>query len=201
MVNTTFLPYSKSVAVNLNKTRKVLYLIFDNLPAAKVREIFLKVQEHPGVQGIRFPRKTDDFYFERLLLYLEKISFITLDNVKNLASIFKKMGMDEAENELQQLIKDSEKKNVVSPFQNFEKEKKLLEVAKSAKPGARLEQDNADETSLTYQQQSLPSVSYVSLENSYTVKESSPGICLIINNKYFYTDIENKVGVLTSCDH
>lgn len=173
----------------------MLYLIFDNLTSAKVKEVFAKVRRELAKKGktFRIPDDDEKFYFELYLLDLERLNFIESNDAQNLASIFKQMDMLNITSSLECLI-TKEKKNA----ENFEKEKKLfVGTAEQQKCKVYLVQDNTKETSLIDEQQSLHSIkSSASLTNCYSMSETAPGVALIISNQFFYRDIltENEVS-------
>lgn len=197
-VNDYYLPLNKYIATSVNRTRKMLYLIFDNLPSAKIREIFVRIQKELAAQRktFRIPTKNQDFYFELYLLDLERFNFITSSNAQNLARVFKQMGMFERESDLKQIVQENE---MTHETQNFEIEKKMfIGVVETKKAtNCKLEQDNTNETSLNNGDQSLPSIASVSnMGNCYDMNLSTPGIALIISIEFYYTELEEEYKVI-----
>lgn len=180
----------------------MLYLVFDNLPSVTVRKVLLRIQKQLNAERkiFRIPDENGKFYFEMCLLDLERLDFITLDDVQNLANTFKAMEMFEIKDDLMHLIKDKVKENTLNVRQNFEKEKKLfIDVESMKETNSKLEQDNRNETSLSESHQSLPSnmSSVNSTSNYYNMNVSTPGIALIISNQYFYRDVDRENQVST----
>lgn len=150
----------------------------------------------------KIPNKNTPFYFELCLLDLEKLNFISNNNVKNLIAIFKKMELYNQEDDLKNLIKENSTRSVSKEDKNFEKEKKMFLDINIDKPKSKLkmnlEQDNTNQAALTQEQQllTLPSISNGSiLKNCYAMNELAPGIALIISNEYFYTETDEKYKV------
>lgn len=180
----------------------MLYLIFDNLPSATVREIFSKIrnQVFKG-KTFKVPHERNNFYFELYLLYLEGLDFISQNNVKKLAGIFKELGMYKVEDDLKDFAVNKVVRVSTMEEQNFEKEKKLfVNVTKNktcTKPFMQL--DNTNKTSLTSESSSLASSSMSTpsmLPGSYQMNPSTPGIALIISNEYFFTEIHEEYQVI-----
>lgn len=199
-VDEYYFPLNKFTATSVNRTRKILYLIFDNLPSVKVREIFLKIQKDLAAKRktFRTPPDNETFYFELYLLDLERFNFITSSDAQNLARVFKQMEMFDRENDLKLVRQENEKKHAVCETQNFEIKKKMfVDVVATKKPvNCKLEQDNTNETSLTHDQQSLPSIATVSnKDNCYEMNLSTPGIALIISIEFYYTEMEEEYKV------
>lgn len=181
----------------------MFYLIFDNLPSSKVRELFKEVQKDSFFKKKPFktPHLNGNFYFELYLLDLEYLNYISKDNVKNLARICKQLELFAIEDDLKRLVKNEATpttKNVVNADENFEKEKKLfVDVEKSIKVENKVQlvQDNTNGASLTQQQQA-PSLPSIPGGNCYAMNVDSPGIALIINNEHFFTEIEEQYKVI-----
>lgn len=191
-MNSLCFPFNKYISTSVNKTRKMLFLIFDNLCLEKVKDMFVKIRNEATTQTqrIRLPENSKINYFELHLLDLEKAKFIELNNVDKLAKIFKQMEMDDVADDLRSLTID--KKSAVSPeticTKNFETEKNMFIGKKTFR------QDNTNDLSLRNLLPSLPSTSgKTAAVNCYPMNKSKPGICLIINQEYFYRDLKHKV--------
>lgn len=193
-----YCPHNEYVAFNVNKTRKMLYLIFDNLPHTKVKQIFSKIQKDPLLnrKTLRIPDEHDPFYFELPLLDLEFLNYISLNNLNNLKRIFKEMEMFHIEDKLKSFKNQTVVRDISYENQNLELEKKLF-LNNPISKKLQLVQDNINETSITQEQSSLSSIQNGSLAgNYYPMNQSTPGIVLIISNKYFFTEIEEQYKVI-----
>lgn len=122
--------------------------------------------------------------------------FITLNNLQNLARIFKQMEFYTEEDWLKSLGQAIAVRNTIQQELNFEKEKSLFLNDSKSVPKSKMELDNTNETSLTSEQQSLSSIPTKSLGGYYEINPNKPGIVLIISNEHFFTEIQQQYKVI-----
>lgn len=130
-------------------------------------------------------------YLELYFLHFEALKYTTLDDLSNVIKIFKKMEMDNVCDTLEKVtnnikIFDGESSNydtrhVASTSYNKQHSKKDQPIS------LQLHQDNATKTSREQISQIMPSIS--NKEGCYYIDNDNPGICLIINQEYFYKEV------------
>nr|XP_022909049.1 uncharacterized protein LOC111420306 [Onthophagus taurus]XP_022909051.1 uncharacterized protein LOC111420306 [Onthophagus taurus] len=197
-MTSTFLPFNKLVSVKVNKIRKALYCIFEDLQPNEVDQLFKILQQ--DILKKYISTILDKNNLELTFLHLEMSGYFSLINLTNLIFLFKQMDLLSVWEDfkmLQENICFSTHDQIGPPVGATSIN--WGQSANSSFMNDDVTQRNIDH----YDNQYLQNVGEVQekstiqqsrnreicdIEDSYHVDPLKPGLLLIIDNENFYTE-------------
>lgn len=165
-----FLPTTKNISLFINKLRKTLFLICEDLTQVNVKKILEHVQKDMQKS---FQYFMED-YLELYLLHWESINYFNRNNLAKLMKVFKLLQMDNYYCCMEILTNHSnngnDNGNTVRYLENLRTD------------------DNEN-------QNNNEGAANVFDSTSYKIDPEKPGLCLIINQQVFYKEFDQQYGV------
>lgn len=190
-----FLPSSPDTALSVNKTRKVLYIICELLKKEQTKQFLKYIQEDFEELGITY-QSYDEDYLEMYFLKLFSERYITEYDLSNIKKIFKKMGLEKYCLWLTSLENSNNRE-----FCQMAKGKKQKTHKDTSSPRKIFINNKINEQRFEFDNEAsiISNISYVTDkykdDECYKMDPKNPGICLIINQKFFYREPDRKLKV------
>lgn len=177
------------------RVRKALFCVFDNLTKSEIK-LFLTLAKNDFLKKNLYFESYNEDLLEMYFLHFEAFHYITLSNISNIIKIFKQMEMDNVCSTLEEVMSDIHKSGETSRAKGTTHDSmttssyNVKENTDKQQPvSLQLYQDNARQNSLEHVTQPQLSSITCSKIDCYDIDKNNPGICLIINQKYFFRDI------------
>lgn len=166
-----FLPMNENTSLNIVLYKKKLYRIFDNLTTTETQTFLNHIKDDFEKRNLVFEDYPVKYIEMHLLLWL-KLDYISSINLHNLAKPFKLMQMFDIAENLQ--FPPSIDPSFVNNNPYYQRLSSTTSVSSIQQDNVHKNHDN---------------------KICYKICNDSPGVCLIINQKYFYTEPEQKYSV------
>lgn len=183
-VNDHYLPLNHHVSLFVRKARKCLYRVCENLTQSETARFILLVNLDMIVKGLVLSTFTSQ-NLEAYLLYLLSVKYIRDNDFTNIAVIFKTMEMENISDMLKKISTSPPPERTVATF---------IETPVPHRPVATFTQAPAERPVGTFTQDRIRNAR---IDFSYMIG-MNPGLCLIINQKWFYTEFDENLQVCTA---
>ncbi|KAI4465307.1 caspase [Holotrichia oblita] len=178
-----YLPLQKEVSLQVDLVRKYCYRLCEEFTRAKTIAFLENLEKDFACKNLKYISRDEKKAYtvdclEMYFLFLETEEYITSQNVKNLANVFKQMDLLNLHDEFTDLQDKISKKEAArclcTPKYNVDRTPHEFYRSSSSK--------EAEELSET-EENSVESIADV-----YDINPKCPGLLLIINNEYFHTE-------------
>ncbi|XP_018561308.1 caspase-8 [Anoplophora glabripennis] len=205
-----YAPHIATSITNLNKMKKVIYLICERLNCAKTEKFLSTVKFHFQEKGLIFTEYSPEF-LEMYFLKWETMGYISMKDMTNIKQAFKVIEEEALWDALEGVILPREKleKKCVENIQESgvgEKTPKPRGLSTSTdthQPASTSRAYSGDflSSSPSIRQDNGPDFKELHTDNHrYEIDPENPGIILIINQEEFYTEIDEDYKHLLPTD-
>lgn len=168
--------------------KKCVYLICEKLNVRKTELFLQRVKEDFIRKNLQFRNDFASQYLEIYFLYWESIQYIKYDNYNNVISVFKQLDFDDCYNHLMEVLSTT---NSISRTPQIRNNQSLV-------IDDRFDFDDIFENINTVESMDnnvyIPTTRNIT-DNCYQIDAAKPGICLIIDQEHFYTEVDPKYTV------
>lgn len=188
-----FLPYQHLSSLHINRGRKIAYRICDSLDRIRANLFLKAVEDYFNLSTINLPYYNyDKEYLELYFLHWENIGFIRKNDFKSLKTLVK--GLIEL-NDIYIMLSDNCAND--TPVNNFHIDPQMninrLENHERRIMNKRMSKDCESTNQALSREDLLGNLTISDSsdkddDSCYQVDPNKPGVCLIINQQYFYTE-------------
>ncbi|RZC35230.1 caspase-8 [Asbolus verrucosus] len=190
-----YLPRHLFTSYNVSKVKKALYFLCESLTRTEAEQLLKLVFTDFNDKGLE-TKFFDSSYLELYFLHWESVGYIKHDNFNNLYRILKQLehfdmcdSLKRVVPMVQEQVTNNQRKNsgIKNKTVDANTNKRSPEIFEGILNGGSL-------TDLVSMQSSLSSDNATrgKADNIYKIDPNNPGVCLIINQEYFYTEPSKK---------
>lgn len=182
--NDHYLPLNHHVSLFVKKARKCLYRVCEDLTQSETARFISLVNNDMLVKGFVLSTFASQ-NLEAYLLYLLSVKYIKGNDFTNIAATFKSMEMEKISDMLKEISTSLSPERSVAPS---------IQTPVPHRPVATFTQAPAERPVAAFTQDRSRNAR---IDFSYTIGRS-PGLCLIINQQWFYTEFDENLQVCTT---
>lgn len=190
---TRYVPLEKAVSLQVDLVRKYCYRLSEDFTRTKTIDFLENLEKdfarkHKNYISPEHREKYTTDCLEMYFLFLETEEYITSQNVKNLANVFKQMDLLNLYDEFKDLHNKINKRETAGCLctPKYNVDRTPHEFSRSSSSSKDVEDLSETEEN-----------SVENIADSYDINPKHPGLLLIINNEYFHTESRKQYQVNT----